>query len=120
MPLLFNRLSMKRRPGISRSLGGAFLLAATLSGCGAGSLEMMFINPGSFDYLSCAELAAAAKTTSKREQELKELIDRAEEESVGVVVAAATYRSDYLKARGEQQLLAETAQKKNCENQPKR
>ncbi len=76
---------------------------------------MMFINPGSFDYLSCSDIATTVKATSKREQDLKELIDRAEQDSVGTLVAATAYRSEYLKARGELKMLAETAQSKNCE-----
>ncbi len=109
---------MKTRGHINRA-SGAFVLAAILSGCGAGSVEMIFVNPGSFDYMSCSDLAATAKATSKREQDFKELIDRAEQESVGVVVAATAYRSEYLKARGDLKLLAEAAQNKNCETQPK-
>jgi hypothetical protein len=92
---------------------GALLLAASLSACG--SMEMMFVNPGSFDYMSCAEIATKTKDAVKREQELKELIDRAEQDSFGVIVAATAYRSEYLKSRGDQKLLAEAAQNKNCE-----
>jgi hypothetical protein len=80
---------------------------------------MMFVNPGSFDYLGCADIASTAKATAHREQELKGLIDRAEDGGAGVVVAAMAYRSDYLKVRGELKLLEEAARNKNCETQPK-
>jgi hypothetical protein len=107
---------MTTRHNIHR-LGGALLLAAIVSGC-AGSMEMMFVNPGSFDYMSCADLAAATRTTTKRERELKELTDRAEQESFGVLVAATTYRSEQMKARGDLLLLAEASRNKNCEAKP--
>jgi hypothetical protein len=96
----------------------ALLLAAVLAGCTG--TEMMFVNPGSFDYMSCADLATNTRATLKREQDLKELIDRAEQDSVGILVAAATYRSEYLKARGDLRLLAEASQSKNCETPAKR
>jgi hypothetical protein len=95
------------------------LLAVTVSACGAGSLETMFVNPGSFDYLSCSDISNTAVATSKREQELKGLIDRAEQESAGVLVAAAAYRTELLKARGDLNMLAEAARTKKCEVLPK-
>jgi hypothetical protein len=104
---------MKMRLDITRLIG-ALLLAAAASGC-AGSAEMMFVTPGSFDYMSCDDLAAATRVTSKRERDLKELIDRAEQDSFGVFVAATAYRSDYLKARGDLMLLAEASQNKKCD-----
>jgi hypothetical protein len=116
MPL---RQPLNRMKGARYTAGllGACLLAGTLSSCGVGSLEMVFVKPGRFDYLGCADIAKTARDTAKREQKLKELIDRAEQESVGVIVAAFSYRSDYLKARGELKMLAQAAQSKNCENQ---
>jgi hypothetical protein len=37
-----------------------------------------------------------------------------ERESFGVIIAAASYRSEYLRAQGELKLLAEAARNKNC------
>jgi hypothetical protein len=69
--------------------------------------------------LSCSDIANATATTSKREQELQGLIDRAEQESAGVLVAAAAYRTELLKARGDLNMLAEAARSKKCEFPPK-
>ncbi len=77
-------------------------------------MEMFFVNPGSFDYLSCADLAQKTNVTRAREQELKMLIDRAEQGVFGTFVATTAYRPEYLKAQGDLKLLGETAQSKNC------
>lgn len=96
------------------SVGGALLLATLIAGCAAESVETLFVRPGQFDYLSCTELAAAAKNVTMREQELKTLTERAEKESFGVIVAATAYRSDYLRTQGQLKLLAEAAENKKC------
>jgi hypothetical protein len=108
---------MRTRLNINRRFAAALLLTATVSGCG--SVEMLFVNPGAFEYLSCAAIAANIKGTIAREQELKGLIDRAEQENIGVIVAATAYRTELLKTQGDLKLLAETAQSKSCETGPK-
>ncbi|MEA2991850.1 MAG: hypothetical protein QOD40_770 [Alphaproteobacteria bacterium] len=108
---------MKTHLHIVRNASAALLLAATVSGCG--SFDMLFVTPGAFDYSSCADIAAAVKGTSARQQELKVLIDKAEQESAGVIIAAGAYRSEYLKTQGDLKLLQETARTKNCETQAK-
>jgi hypothetical protein len=92
----------------------ALLLAALAAGCAGDAAEQLFIRPGHFDYMSCPELVAALQSAAKREQEFKVLIDRAEKESVGVLIAAASYRGDYLRAQGEQKMVAEVIRRKNC------
>jgi hypothetical protein len=108
---------MKTHLHIVRSASAALLFAATVSGCG--SFDMLFVTPGAFDYSSCADIAAAVKGTSARQQELKVLIDKAEQESAGVIIAAGAYRSEYLKTQGDLKLLQEAARTKNCETQAK-
>jgi hypothetical protein len=105
---------MKALPDIGKSVYGALLLATLLSGCAAESVDLLFVTPGRFDYLGCADIADATRSAATREQELKTLIDRAEKDSFGAIVAAAAYRSEYLKAQGELKLLAEAARNKNC------
>jgi hypothetical protein len=93
---------------------GALLLTALAAGCAGDSAEQLFVRPGRFDYLSCSELVSAQQSSARHEQELKTLIDRAEKESVGVLLAVASYRGDYLRAQGEQKLQAEVFRRKNC------
>ncbi len=101
-----------------RKRSGPLLLATLLSGCGIGSVEMFFVKPGSFDYYSCADLAKAKADAQQREQELKGLIDRAEQGMFGSFIATTTYQTQYVKAQSELKLLAETAQAKNCTIDP--
>lgn len=93
---------------------GALLLTGLVTGCAGDVAEQFFVRPGRFDYLSCPELVRAAQATARREQELKELIDRAEKESIGVLLAAGSYRTEHLRAKGEQKMQAELIREKNC------
>lgn len=95
-------------------LGGALLLAMLVGGCAAETVELMFVRPGQFDYLSCAEIATATQRAVEREQELKALTERAERESFGALVAVTAYRGDHLQAQGQLKLLAEAARNKKC------
>jgi hypothetical protein len=90
------------------------VLATFTAGCAGDAAEQLLVRPGRFDYLSCAEIAKTSETTAKREQQLKALIDRAEKEAFGILMAAASYRGEYLQAQGEQKMLAEAARQKNC------
>ena len=92
----------------------ALVSVAFTAGCAGDAAEQFLVRPGRFDYLSCAEIAKASETGAKRERDLKALIDRAEKESFGVLMAAASYRGEYLQAQGEQTMLAEVAREKNC------
>ena len=89
-------------------------LATATAACAGDAAEQLLVRPGRFDYLSCPEIAKTRETAAKREQELKTLIERAEKESFGVLMAAASYRGDYLQAQGQQKMLAEVARQKNC------
>jgi hypothetical protein len=92
----------------------ALVLATFTAGCAGDASGEFLVRPGRFDYLSCAEIAKASDTAAKRERELKALIERAEKESFGVLMAAASYRGEYLQAQGEQKMLAEVARRKDC------
>jgi hypothetical protein len=94
--------------------GGVLLLCACVAGCAADSADQLFIRPGRFDYLSCAEIAATVTKTTAKQQELKTLTERAERESIGVLMATMSYRGDQLRLEGEQKMLAEVARRKNC------
>lgn len=103
-----------RRTGILCAL----LSASLLAGCAAESVEMFFAKPGRYDYLNCTEIADATRKAALHEQEMKTLIDRAEQDAFGTFIAATSYKSDYLRVRGEQRLLAEAAQTKKCPPEP--
>ena len=101
-----------------RSCGGLSRLllcvaAAALAGCtdGAGSL---LIDPGRYTAYHCNDLAARWKELVKREKELRDLIDRADQGGGGAVIGSLAYRTDYESVRSEERLLQRTAAEKNC------
>ena len=113
MPDLPKAPHTRRRPRIGARICSVLLLTAPLPNCG--SIETYFlVNPGAFDYLNCKELAQTTIATQTRQQELKVLIDRAEQGAFGTFVATTAYRPQYLKTQGDLKLLAETEQNKNC------
>jgi len=73
-----------------------------------------FADPGKYQYHTCDQLATAAKTVSARQQELKTLIDRAEQGAAGAFVGTIAYRSDYIAATEDLRVLDATAREKNC------
>jgi hypothetical protein len=111
----FSHHELNTKASLTRGrIGAALMLATLVAGCATESVDLLFVRPGQFDYLSCAEIATATQNAATREQELKTLTERAERESFGVLVAAAAYRSDYLRAQGQLRLLSEAAQNKKC------
>ncbi len=97
--------------GLSRLLG--CLIAAALAGCsnGAGSL---LIDPGRYSAYHCNDLAARWKELVKRDKELRDLMDRADQGGGGAVIGSLAYRTDYESVRSEERLLERTAAEKNC------
>jgi len=91
------------------------LLCLFAGGC-ASSVEgpLYFSDAGKYQYHNCDQLAAAAKTQAAREQELKALIDKAEEGFGGVVVSLMAYRTDYVAAEEELRVIETTARSKHC------
>ena len=89
------------------------IVAAALAGCsnGAGSL---LIDPGRYSAYHCNDLAARWKELVKREKELRDLMDRADQGGGGAVIGSLAYRTDYESVRSEEKLLQRTAAEKNC------
>lgn len=96
------------------SLAAVLTLAGCVAGCSGDVAEQLFVQPGRFDYFSCSELVSARQKSAAREQELRTLIDRAEKESAGVLLAVASYRGEYLRMQGEQKMQAEVMERKKC------
>jgi len=91
------------------------LLCAALAGC-ASAVEgpLLFSDAGKYQYHNCDQLAAAAKAQSAREQELKTLIDKAEQGAGGFLVSMMAYKTDYVAAEEELRVIESTARTKNC------
>jgi hypothetical protein len=111
----------RRRPGRGASAvvlaTAALLTGAVLSGCSTMENTLtVFADPGKYEYYSCQQLADARKALVMREQELKLLMDKAEQGAGGVVVSALAYKADHVAANEELKLVELAGRSKNCEN----
>jgi hypothetical protein len=99
--------------------GGAAsaLLALSLAGVAAGcssSIDTYLIDPGHYSAYHCKELIARLKELQKREIDLRNLMDKANEGGGGTVIGGMSYRANYEKAIGEERVLRRTATDKKC------
>jgi hypothetical protein len=93
----------------------SMLLCLMLAGC-ASAVEgpLIFGDAGKYQYHDCEQLATAAKTQIKREQELKDLINKAEGGAGGIFVSLLAYKSDYIAIEEDIRVIENTARGKNC------
>ena len=95
---------------------GGLSLGSVLSACSsAGDSQLTFFaDSGVYEYHSCDQIANIRKYWSTREQELKELMARAEKSTGGAVINVIAYQTDYVNAREQVGVLDATARSKNC------
>jgi hypothetical protein len=98
------------------ALAAAAMLGSLLAGCSStgDSGVMFFADPGKYQFHNCDQLVSMYKAYVAREQELRELIAKAERSSGGAVVGAVAYRSDYVLASENVRLIDQTARAKGC------
>jgi hypothetical protein len=98
-------------------LAGALLTGALLAGCStAGDNPFtVFADPGKYEFYSCDQITAQRKHWSTREQELRTLMTKAEQDTGGVIVNVLAYKADHVAASEELKVLEATARSKNCE-----
>ena len=68
----------------------------------------LFVDPGKYQYHSCAQIVSETKTWSRREQELKSLMDKADQSTGGAAVGFIAYKAEYVAAGEELELLRST------------
>jgi hypothetical protein len=95
----------------------ALLAAAMLTGCSAAGDNpfTVFADPGKYQYHSCEQIAVQRRNWSTREQELRVLMNKAEQDTGGAVVNVLAYKADHVAASEELKVLEATARSKNCE-----
>jgi hypothetical protein len=125
-----HRPQAKPVAGAGRSAAGAALLAAgrtgivlagaLLAACSSSSDSgfSFFADPGKYDFYSCSQIAAQLKTWSARTQELKALMDRADQSAGGAAIGLIAYKAEYAAANEELEMLQFTARSKNCAQDP--
>jgi hypothetical protein len=93
------------------------VLATGLAGCASSmgeSLGTAMALPGKYNLYTCKEIEDRARTTQAREQELQQLMARSAQGPGGEFINVIAYQSDYVRARSELKLLADTAAQKQC------
>jgi hypothetical protein len=109
-------LAAGRRRALS-AWGGALLGFGVLAlgGCGmSDGAGAIFVDPGRYSLYHCDELATRRKALITRENELRGLIEKANESAGGAVIGSLAYRSDYESVLAEEKLLQRKAAEKNC------
>lgn len=85
-----------------------------MTGCGA-ITESLLVDPSAYAYYRCDDIARILPSKLAREQQLKSLIAAAEQEAFGGVIAAVSYKDEYVRTRAEIRQLAESAKDRRCE-----
>ena len=98
---------------IALAIGGLLVELSACSSAGDNQLTF-FAEPGIYRYHSCDQIANIRKYWSTREQELKELMAKAEKSTGGAVINVIAYQTDYVTAREQVGVLDATARSKNC------
>jgi hypothetical protein len=107
----YRRLS-KLPPVAGVILAGAMLLGCTSTG---DSPVTVFADPGQYQYFNCEQLAGQRKYWTGREQEIKQLMDKADQGAGGAIVNVLAYKADHVAATEQVQLIEAAARSKNCE-----
>jgi hypothetical protein len=102
-------------------VGAALVLSVStaltfLAGCAiGGNPAVLFADPAKYQFSSCEQLAKHRKELSTREQELRQLMDRAQQGTGGALVNVLAYKGDYVAATEELSLIESTATSKKCD-----
>ena len=105
-----------RRHAAPRAVAGIALAGAMLAACSSSSETSvsLFAEPGKYQYYNCAQIATAMKTYSARQQELKTLMDRADQSAGGAAVGFIAYKAEYVAVNEELESLHAAAHSKSC------
>jgi hypothetical protein len=107
---------MRKLPSVAGViLAGSVLAGFVLAGCAMDSPLTVFADPGQYQYFSCEQLTAQRKYWTGREQEIKQLMDKADQGAGGAIVNVLAYKADYLAAGEQLKLVEAAARSKNCE-----
>ena len=111
---------MKSEPNSDMRCFGALitiplcLAALTIGSCGSDGAGAIWVDPGKFTFYHCDDLARRWEQLITRENDLRNLIDKANESSTGAVIGSIAYRSDYEAVLSQEKLLQRTAAEKKC------
>jgi hypothetical protein len=113
---------MTLRPYLNcvRAVLAAAIAGGLLQACAvANNPVTVFADPGKYDYNTCEQIAGQKKHWTGREQELRQLMDKAEQSTGGAVVNLFAYKADHVSAQEELKVLEAAARLKNCDTPDK-
>jgi hypothetical protein len=120
--LRFNPVAPAGRPAgsvgpLAAVVAGTVMAGAMLGACSSSSDSKfsLFAEPGKYQYHNCAQIAAEMKAQSQRKQDLKALMDKADQSVGGAAVGFIAYKAEYVSAGEELESLQSAARGKNCE-----
>jgi hypothetical protein len=94
----------------------AALAVLVVFGCSANQdVSTLFVDPGHYSAYHCKDFAPQLTLLAKREQSLRNLMDKASESGGGAIVGNLSYRADYEDVLGEEKVLRRAAAEKNCD-----
>ncbi len=90
-------------PRRAARLAGILMSGAMLAACSSSGDTgiSFFADPGKYQFHTCAQIADAMKAQSQHVQDLKILIDRADQSTGGAAVGFIAYKADYVAAEEE-------------------
>jgi hypothetical protein len=100
---------------LAAAIGGGLLQACAV----ADNPLTVFADPGKYDYNTCEQIAGQKKSWLTREQELRQLMTKAEQSTGGAVVSVLAYKADHVAALEELKVLEGAARSKNCDSPDK-
>jgi hypothetical protein len=99
------------RPALAALATGGLLQACAV----ADNPLTVFADPGKYDYNTCEQIAGQKKGWQTREQELRQLMAKAEQSTGGAVVSVLAYKADHVAALEELKVLEAAGRSKNCD-----
>jgi hypothetical protein len=114
MPAYSDRIARRPRACVVLLLAGG----ALVTGCSSmgDSPVTIFADPGKYQFHNCEQLAGQRRHWSAREQELRLLMDKAEQGAGGAVINLLAYKADHVAAREELATIESAARAKNCDS----
>jgi len=112
-----DKIARHRRLRKLPPVAGVILAGSVLVGCSlTGDSPMtVFADPGQYQYHTCEQLAGQRKHWTTREQEIKQLMDKADQGAGGAIVNVLAYKADHVAATEQIKLIEAAARSKNCE-----
>lgn len=91
------------------------LLAVACASCSlSDGVGPYIVDPGRYSAYHCKDLVERLKALTTRQTELRDLMAKASEGGGGTVIGTLSYRPEYEKDVGEEQVLRRTATDKKC------